>query len=141
MYDSATLSLFVVGYVVGLPVVVYGIVDIARIPARLYDFTPYSRPMWVAAIVLGYACFGVGGILMVAAWLRSPERADLRDDLVLDARWDHPTARAIAPDRPRPALSTRVARRHERARRHRWAAFAVTLPLVLAAAATVTRVG
>jgi hypothetical protein len=137
MIDSETLSLIVVGYVVGLPVVLYGILDLARIPARLYQYTPYSRPIWTAAIITGYACFGIGGILMVAAWIRSPERADLRDDLALDARWDHPVMQGVTtPVMP----STRAMRRRERARRHRWAAIAVTLPVVLVAAA-VTRIG
>jgi hypothetical protein len=129
MTDRATLNLIFLGYLVGLPVVLYGIVDLTRIPARLYHFTPYSRPIWVTAIVAGYACLGVGGILMVAAWLRSPERGDLRDDLALDARWEQP------------ARTTRAIRRRERARRHRWAAIAVSFPIVLAVAATFTRVG
>jgi hypothetical protein len=133
MNDSATLNLFVLGLLVGLPVVVYGIVDLARIPARLYQFTPYSRRIWVAAITAGYACFGVGGIVMVAAWLRSPERADLREDLALDGRWEHPVMQGVTP--------TRAIRRRERARRHRVAALAVTLPVVLAVAATVFSIG
>jgi hypothetical protein len=133
MNDSATLNLIVVGYLVGLPFAVYGVVDVARIPARLYQFTPYSRPVWLTTIITGYACVGIGAIFMLAAWLRSPERADLRDDLALDARWEIPALPA--------GLPTRAMRRRERTRRHRWAAIAVSLPVVLAVAATVTRVG
>jgi hypothetical protein len=134
MNDSTTLSLFVLGYVVGLPVLVYGIFDLTRIPAHVYNFTPYSRRIWVAAFLAGYACFGLGAMFMVFAWLNSPERTELRDDAALDQRWDR---RPL----PEPGETTRAIRRRERARRHRWAAIAVSLPVVLAVAATAIRVG
>ncbi len=127
MSDPATLNLIILGYMVGLPVLLYGVFDLMRIPARLYHFTPYSRRIWMIAIAAGYACFGVGAILMVAVWFRSPERRDLREDLALDARWERPATRTI--------------RRRERARRHRRAAIAVSLPIALGVAATFTRVG
>jgi hypothetical protein len=131
MEGSVSLNLVAVGYVVGLPVLLYGIVDLARIPGRLYRYTTYSRVVWIAAMFLGYACFGVGAILMVAAWLRSTERAELRDDLLLDARWERPV--------PAPGLVTRMMRRRERRRRHRWAVIAIAVPIVSVVAAA-TRV-
>jgi hypothetical protein len=53
----------------------------------------------------------------------SPERAELRDDLAYEHRWDPP-----APARRRPS---RVARRRERHRRHLWALTAVSVPVGL----------
>src|SRR5664279_6620093 len=88
--ETVTLPLMVVLYVVSLPVVAYGIYDLARVPDRLFRYTSYTRRGWIAAMVAGYACFGLGGIVMTLAWLSSSERADVREDLVLDARWDHP---------------------------------------------------
>ncbi len=126
------LSLIIVGYVISLPVVIYGIMDLARIPGRLYNFTTYSRRTWILAIVTGYACFGLGGILMTVAWLRSPERTDLLEDLTLDARWD--------PSRQtRTGAITRATRRRERQRRQRLAFVAMGVPIVLAIGATATR--
>jgi hypothetical protein len=133
MEGSVSLNLVAVGYLVGLPFAVYGIVDLARIPGHIYWYTAYSRRVWIAAILLGYACFGVGAILMVAAWLRSTERTELRDDLVLDARWERPV--------PAPGVMTRTMRRRERRRRHRWAVVAISVPIVsVVAAATAAQV-
>ena len=127
----STGGFIALGYVVSLPVVVYGIVDLARIPDRLYSFTTYSRRIWIAAIVMGYACFGFGGILMTAIWLRSSERIDLHEELTLDARWERPVGSIAGP--------TRSMRRRERRRRQRWAVVMVTLPVAFAVVATATR--
>src|SRR3954453_20397322 len=140
MNDSATLSLIVFGYVVGLPVLAYGILDLTRIPSHVYNFTPYSRRIWVTVFVAGYACFGIGAMFMVFAWLRSPDRAELLDDAAVDTRWDRTLPRPADP-LPVPVEMTRAMRRRERARRHRWAAIAVSLPVVLAVTATAIRVG
>lgn len=141
--DGRTVELVAVGYIVSLPVVVYAIVELARIPARLYDFTPYSRQIWIATILAGYACFGFGGVLMVGAWVRSPERRELLDDLAVDQRWDPPAPPPPAA-RPTPVTApTRAMRRRERRRRQRWTAVVVTIPvaLALAVAATAARFG
>jgi hypothetical protein len=141
MGNSAT-NLAVVGFVVSLPVVVYGILDLARIPAHLYRYTVYSRRTWITAILVGYACFGVGGLILSVIWLRSTERADLHDDLMLENRWD---ARLTLADSTAPVTHathlTRMARRQDRKRRHRLAFAAVAVPVGLAIAATASRVG
>jgi hypothetical protein len=132
--DGRTVELILIGYVVSLPVVAWAISEILRIPPHLYEFASYSRRGWIATIVLGYACFGLGGVAMVGIWVKSPERAELRDDLAYEHRWDPPP-----PVRRRPS---RVARRRERHRRHLWTLTAVSIPaaLVLALAATALRI-
>ncbi|HEY3723819.1 MAG TPA: hypothetical protein VGN59_10730 [Acidimicrobiia bacterium] len=118
-------SLLAACYLVSLPVVVIGIVDLARIPNHIYEFTPYSRWVWIGVILGGYLCVGVGGIMLTVAWFRSTERVELRDDMTLDRRWDHPVMTGHR---------TRIDRRRERQRRQRWAMAAVSLPVVLAIA-------
>ncbi|MGZ6995822.1 MAG: hypothetical protein ACXVIM_11470 [Acidimicrobiia bacterium] len=145
MEGSSTLTIAAVGFIVGLPVVVYGIVDLARIPAHLYRYTPYSRRRWVLLIIVGYACFGVGGIFMTVVWIRSTERLELRDDLALDTRWERRESyRSESPNHPAIASASgpvpRAVRRRERKRRHRWAIVAFSLPALLAIAAAATRV-
>jgi hypothetical protein len=124
-----TLTVLAVCYVVSLPVVAYGIYDLARVPERLYRYTSYARWSWITALVAGYACLGLGGIVMTLVWFSSAERADVREDLVLDARWDHPAFSV--------GTATRGERRRERERRrrHRYAAVAISLPVVLTVAA------
>jgi hypothetical protein len=140
MGNSAT-NLAVVGFVVSLPVVMYGILDLARIPAHLYRYTVYSRLTWISAIIVGYACFGVGGLILSIIWLRSTERADLHDDLMLETRWEaRPTLADSTAHVTHATHVTRMARRQDRKRRHRLAAAAVAVPVVLAIAATASRV-
>ena len=132
--DGRTVELILIGYVVSLPVVAWAISEIVRIPPHLYEFTSYSRSGWIATILLGYACFGIGGVAMVGIWMKSPERAELRDDLAYEHRWDPPT-----PARRRPS---RIARRRERHRRHLGTLPAVSIPVALgvAVAATALRI-
>jgi hypothetical protein len=130
--DGRTVELILIGYVVSLPVVAWAISEILRMPPHLFEFTNYSRAGWITTILAGYACFGIGGVAMVGAWLKSPERAELRDDLAYEHRWDPP-----APARRRPS---RVARRRQQHRRHVWALTAVSVPVVLVLAATALRV-
>jgi hypothetical protein len=65
-------------------------------------------------------------------WVKSPERAELRDDLAYDHRWDPPP--------PARRRRSRVARRRERHRRHVWTVTAVSIPVVLVVAATAMRI-
>jgi hypothetical protein len=130
--DGRTVELILIGYVVSLPVVAWAISEIVRMPPHLFEFTSYSRTGWIVTILAGYACFGIGGVAMVAVWVKSPERAELRDDLAYDHRWDPP-----APARRRPS---RVARRRQQHRRHVWTLTAVSIPVVLVLAATAMRV-
>jgi hypothetical protein len=125
MEGTVSPNLLAACYLVSLPVVVYGIADVVRIPERIFQFTPYSRVVWIGVIIGGYLCVGVGGILLTVTWLRSQARVDLLDDLKVDRRWDHPVMIG---------RRTRVDRRRERRRRQRWAAVAVSLPVVLALA-------
>jgi hypothetical protein len=130
--DGRTVELILIGYVVSLPVVAWAVSEILRMPPHLFEFTNYSRNGWIVTILAGYACFGIGGVAMVGAWVKSPERAELRDDLAYEHRWDPP-----APTRRRPS---RVARRRERHRRHLMTLTAVSIPVALAVAATAIRV-
>lgn len=130
--DGRTVELIVIGYVVSLPVVVWALAELFRIPPHLAEFTSYSRRAWILTILAGYACFGIGGVAMVGAWVQSGERAELRDDLAYEHRWDPPP-----PARRRPS---RVARRRGRHRRHLWAATVVSVPVALVLAAAVVRV-
>jgi hypothetical protein len=130
--DGRTVELILIGYVVSLPVVAWAVSEILRMPPHLFEFTNYSRNGWIVTILAGYACFGIGGVAMVGAWVKSPERAELRDDLAYEHRWDPP-----APPRRRPS---RVARRRERHRRHLMTLTAVSIPVALAVAATAIRV-
>lgn len=129
--DGRTVELILLGYVVSLPVVVWGLSEIARIPRHIYTYTPFSPRAWIVAIGAGYACFGIGGVLMVGAWVQSAERAELREDLALDRRWDPPSASRF---------TSRASRRRDRQRRTRWAAAALAVPLLLVVALTATRV-
>jgi hypothetical protein len=130
--DGRTVELILIGYVVSLPVVAWAVSEILRMPPHLFEFTNYSRNGWIVTILAGYACFGIGGVAMVGAWVKSPERAELRDDLAYEHRWDPPT-----PTRRRPS---RVARRRERHRRHLMTLTAVSIPFAVAVAATAIRV-
>jgi hypothetical protein len=119
------LTILAVCYLVSLPVVAYGIYDLARVPERLYRYTTYTRWGWIGALVAGYACLGLGGIVMTLVWFTSSERADVHEDFVLDARWNHPSFSV--------GTATRGERRRERERRRRrrYATFAVSLPVFL----------
>ena len=130
--DGRTVELILIGYVVSLPVVAWALSEILRMPPHLFEFTNYSRGGWIVTILAGYACFGIGGVAMVGAWVKSPERAELRDDLAYEHRWDPPP-----PPRRRPS---RVARRRERHRRHLVTLTAMSIPVALVVAATALRI-
>ncbi len=114
--QTVTLPLMVVCYLVSFPVVAYGIHDLARIPQRLYQYTSYTRRGWAAAIVVGYACFGLGGIVMTLAWLSSSERAELQEELVLDAVLEPSRVLRRHPDSRRASAGTSASPSPGRAR-------------------------
>ncbi len=130
--DGPTVELIVIGYAVSLPVVAWALAELARIPPHLAEFTSYSRRAWILTIFAGYACFGLGGVAMVGAWVKSTERAELLDDLAFEHRWDPPP-----PPRRRPS---RVARRRGRHRRHVWTVTMATVPVAVAVAAAFVRI-
>lgn len=77
-----------IGLVVGLPALVWVLADLRRIPASVWDRSPYSRTLWSTVAVVGYLVGGWPVVVVAAAWRFSRDRADLVADSLLLARAD-----------------------------------------------------
>jgi hypothetical protein len=81
-----------IGFVVGLPTLIWTLGDLRRIPAPIWAASPYSRSIWSSVVAVGYLVGGWPAVVVAVAWRFSRDRADLLDDMLLlagaDARSD-----------------------------------------------------
>jgi hypothetical protein len=69
---------FVAGYIVALPVMIWGLGDIAKIPGGVWRHAAERpRHQWRIGIIATYVLGGWPTIVAVYVWRRSRERADL----------------------------------------------------------------
>jgi hypothetical protein len=79
----------VIGFVVGVPALVWTLTDLRRIPMPIWDRSPYSRGLWSSVVVVGYLLGGWLAVVIAAAWRWSRDRADLVDDCHVLAPAEH----------------------------------------------------
>ena len=72
--------LLVVGYVVGLPALVWAWRDLARFPPPVWYWSGHRREYWRAGLVAAYVAGGWPAIAVALAWWRSRIRSELRDE-------------------------------------------------------------
>jgi hypothetical protein len=104
-------------YAAALPIALWGLWDLGRVPGRVFFYLgDNSRPLWIGAIVLGFAAFGIPGALATVAWRWSASRARVREEL----RWARAASRQPSQSAGERAIDlTRDDRRggsHERGR-------------------------
>jgi hypothetical protein len=110
------------GFLVVLPVLVWGLADVAKIPGGVWRHAAERpRHQWRVGMLSAYALGGWPAIFAVLAWLRSRERTDLRlewADLSVRKRRSRERAAglraglepAIVPADPEESTSSRVGR-------------------------------
>jgi hypothetical protein len=95
------IAVLIVGYVAGLPVLLWGLGDLNHIPGGVWRHAAdRPRAQWRTGMISAYALGGWPVLFSVATWRRSRERADLLDE------WEHLSrrkrqARLRARDAPR----------------------------------------
>jgi hypothetical protein len=79
MRTSALITIVVVaGFVAALPVLLWGLGDVAKIPGGVWRHAAERpRHQWRVGMVSAYALGGWPAIVAVLAWWRSRERSDL----------------------------------------------------------------
>lgn len=75
------VALAILGWVVTLPILRRGMMDIGKIPNAIWRITGYTnRKGWRVAMLGGYALGGWPGAAVVIKWRYGEERAVLRDE-------------------------------------------------------------
>lgn len=103
MTTTLIIALLIVGYLAGLPVLLWGLADVERIPGGVWRHAAdRPRAQWRTGMISTYALGGWPVLYSVSMWRRSRERADLLDE------WAHLSrrkreARLRARDAARPA--------------------------------------
>jgi hypothetical protein len=109
MSKTALIALaLVAGYVVMLPVLLWGLRDMDRIPGGVWRHAA-RRPLvqWRTGLVSAYALAGWPVIVAVGKWRRSRERADLLEEWAdLSARKRRTRRHAVARAAADPAVAT-----------------------------------
>jgi hypothetical protein len=79
MTTSALITIVLLtGFVVALPVVLWGLGDVAKIPGGVWRHAAQRpRHQWRIGMMSAYLLGGWPGIVSVVIWIRSRERADL----------------------------------------------------------------
>jgi hypothetical protein len=108
MTKTALIALLLVtGYVVALPVLLYGLRDLKHIPGGIWRHAA-QRPLvqWRTGMLSTYALGGWPSIVAVIMWRRSRERSDLLDEWAeLSARKRQSQRRHAARVAPAPVVA------------------------------------
>jgi hypothetical protein len=102
MTKSALIaSVLAAGYLLTLPIVAWGLNDIAKIPGGVWRHAAERpRHQWKVGIIGAYVLGGWPACIAVLVWWRSRERADLRLEWAdLSARKRLPHRHAVAVSR------------------------------------------
>jgi hypothetical protein len=78
------IGLVVLGYVVGLPFLIWLIQDGRTISRRVWAACGRRRSKWEQQMVLGYACAGWPAIALVMVWRRGRLRHELRRERAVE---------------------------------------------------------
>lgn len=111
--EPTTLIVIVllVGYVVALPVLMWGVRDLARIPGGVWRHAAQRpREQWRFGMISAYLLAGWPSIVAVIAWRRSQERRDLFTEWAILSERKKAARRRAAPPRAAAEPSRRMGR-------------------------------
>ena len=78
MFDLGVV--WVVGVLAAIPVVLWWVRDVSRIPGRAWYWTGHHRNPWQWAVSLGWVAGGWPAMIVVLVWSQSAERKELSDE-------------------------------------------------------------
>jgi hypothetical protein len=81
---EALIGLVILGYIVGLPFLVWAINDARTISRRVWAAVGRRRSRWEKQMMFGYALAGWPAIPLTLVWRRSHLRHDLRRERAVE---------------------------------------------------------
>jgi len=78
------IGLIILGYVVGLPFVLWGIQDARTISRRVWAVAGRHRSRWEKTLMVSYVLAGWPAVALVVSWRRGRLRHDLRRERAVE---------------------------------------------------------